>query len=98
MASLSELQYDVQPLAKGFFQLIQKYIPGLVVTSVYRSPVEQQRLYDQWIRGEKKDGLPVAKPGTSMHERRLAFDMARQGIPALTDPILPLLGYCWKLV
>lgn len=41
------------------------------VTSVYRSPTEQLRLWYNRARNP----YPVAYPGTSLHEHRRAFDM-----------------------
>ena len=44
------------------------------ITSGVREHAEQQRLYNEWIaRG--KTGMPVAKPGTSLHETGNAVDI-----------------------
>lgn len=42
----------------------------LTVTSVYRSPSEQRKLWN----ARHHNPYPVAPPGTSMHEQRRAFD------------------------
>lgn len=43
------------------------------VSSGYRSTAEQQRLWEEYLAG-KRPG-PVAKPGTSTHERGRAIDV-----------------------
>lgn len=43
---------------------------GLRVTSVYRSPTEQRKLWNT----RHRNPYPVAPPGTSYHEHRRAFD------------------------
>jgi len=66
----------------------------LVVTSTRRTPQEQYRLYQDWLRGKSK--IPAAPPGQSMHELGLAFDIARLGIDPFTDPLLNFLGEIWR--
>jgi hypothetical protein len=72
------------------------------ITSGVRDREKQQRLYDAYIAGGKK-GMPVAKPGTSLHETGNAVDinktaaneMDRMGIlskygltrPVANDPV-----------
>lgn len=56
------------------------------VSSTVRSREEQQKLYASWLRGENK--YPVAKPGTSLHERGYAIDIVCR------DPAL--LGWVWR--
>jgi len=65
----------------------------LVVTSAWRSPQDQYRLYQAYLRGESK--IPAAPPGKSWHEKGRAFDMARLGIDPFTDPLLNFLGEIW---
>jgi len=43
------------------------------INSVFRSRAEQQALYNRYLQGINK--YPVAKPGTSQHERGLAMDI-----------------------
>jgi hypothetical protein len=43
---------------------------GLKVTSVYRSPTEQRKLWNT----RHNNPYPVAPPGKSFHEHRRAFD------------------------
>jgi len=66
----------------------------LVITSARRSPQDQYRLYQDWLRGKSK--IPAAPPGRSRHELGLAFDMARLGIDPFEDPLLNFLGEVWR--
>lgn len=45
---------------------------GFVVTSARRSRATQLRLWTEYLAG--RSAYPVAPPGTSKHERGLAFD------------------------
>ncbi len=51
---------------------------GLQVNSADRSTARQQQLYDDWIAKGKPKENPVAKPGTSAHERGNALDIQFQ--------------------
>lgn len=59
---------------------------GLTVTSVYRSRTEQLKLWNN----RRNNPYPVARPGTSKHERGLAFDMVGP------DATLRAAGATWK--
>ena len=48
---------------------------GLQVNSADRSTARQQQLYDGWVAQGKPKENPVAKPGTSAHERGNALDI-----------------------
>lgn len=48
------------------------------LTSTFRTQLEQQKLYDQ----RKSNPYPVAKPGTSRHERGLAWDSVANDMDA----------------
>lgn len=50
------------------------------INSAHRSDEDQQRLYDAWIKGGQQ-GMPVAKPGTSLHNRGLAVDIQNYNDP-----------------
>ena len=46
----------------------------IMINSAKRDPADQQRLYDDWVaRG--KTGMPVGKPGRSLHEKGQAVDI-----------------------
>lgn len=96
MASLAELNQYLYPYARLLYQYGQKLAPELSVTSVWRSTVEQQRLYDRFVRGESD--LPAAPPGRSYHEFRLAFDLARPNVNPREDLLLVHLGKIWNAV
>ena len=51
---------------------------GLQVNSADRSTARQQQLYDDWIAKGKPKENPVARPGTSAHERGNALDIQFQ--------------------
>lgn len=79
MPSLNELQPWLVPYARYLVNVAEYNGMGPVsINSVYRSPEKQALLYDRYQRGLSE--YPVAPPGTSLHEHRLAFDMnVRQG-------------------
>jgi len=96
MPSLRTLEPWLYPYADWIFRVGKYYDQRLVVTSARRSPQDQARLYARYLRGESK--LPAAPPGRSAHEYGVAFDLARLGIDASTDPFLLALGAYWVQV
>jgi len=66
----------------------------LVVTSARRSSAKQAELYARYKAG--KSLIPANRPGTSLHEHGLAFDLARLGKDPLGDPLLAWLGSWWE--
>jgi hypothetical protein len=62
------------------------------ITSGWRSPAEQQRLWD----GRAQNPYPVARPGTSMHERGLAVDVPRSFVARLRS-VAGAAGLCFPL-
>lgn len=75
------------PVAAGLAPAMQRAIAAaeatlgrpVPVTSGWRSPAAQQALWDR--RGSNP--FPVARPGTSAHERGVAIDVPRSFAPAL---------------
>lgn len=59
------------------------------VTSTVRSRRTQERLYREYLAGRSR--FPAAPPGTSKHERGLAFDLAVRPESALRP-----LGELWE--
>jgi len=59
------------PWLRPWAQYLVALFPSLRVTSVYRSPTKQRQL---WY-ARRRNPFPVAPPGSSMHERRRAWDM-----------------------
>jgi len=94
MATLNDLHPQLVPWARWIYALGKSYDARLVVTSGKRSTAKQQRLYDKWRRGESR--IPANRPGTSLHEYGLAFDLARIGKDPLADPLLDWLGRVWE--
>jgi len=93
MASLNSLHPQLVPYAK-YLHSIGKYYDGrLVVTSARRSSAKQAELWRKWEAGLSR--IPANRPGTSLHEYGLAFDMARLGVDPLSDPLLNWLGAVW---
>ncbi len=94
MADLNTLHRDLVPWAKWIYRYGQRLDPRLVVTSARRSPSKQAQLYERYIRGQSK--IPANRPGTSLHEYGLAFDLARIGKDPIGDPLLNWLGRVWE--
>lgn len=61
----------LEPWLVPYAKALIAYFPQLRVTSVYRSPTEQYRL---WLT-RASNPYPVAPPGQSWHEYRRAWDM-----------------------
>jgi len=94
MADLNTLDRRLAPYAKYLYQIGKYYDGRLVVTSARRSRSKQAELYRRWQMGQSK--IPANRPGTSLHEHGLAFDLARLGIDPLNDPLLNWLGLVWE--
>lgn len=94
MADLNTLDKRLVPYAKWIYAVGKQYDGRLVVTSARRSAAKQSRLYNDWIRGVSS--IPAARPGFSLHQRGLAFDLARIGISPHGDPLLNYLGAVWR--
>lgn len=62
----------LQPWLRPYAEALVSHLGRQVrVTSVYRSPSEQLRLWNN----RHRNPYPVAPPGTSMHEQGRAWDM-----------------------
>lgn len=96
MADLNTLDPHLAPWAKWLYRGGKQYDGRLIVTSAYRSLSKQARLRAAWEAGESK--IPAAKPGNSLHNFGLAFDLARLGVNPFEDPLLPWLGSIWEKV
>jgi len=94
MAQLNTLNPHLVPWAKWLLAMGRTYQGKLVVTSARRSAAKQAKLRIAWERGESQ--IPANKPGTSLHEMGLAFDLASLGVDPFEDPILPWLGAWWE--
>lgn len=78
MPSLRRLRPQFRPWADALIAAA-KTLGQVKLTSAYRSPTDQRRLYNARQRG--LHALPVAPPGCSLHEYGLAIDLVilRQG-------------------
>ena len=94
MASLNTLHPQLVPFARYLHAIGKQYDGRLVVTSALRDSAKQAELRRKWESGESK--IPANRPGTSLHEYGLAFDMARLGVDPLADPLLNWLGAVWE--
>jgi len=94
MADLNTLHRELVPYAKYLYRYGKQFDGRLVVTSARRSSAKQAELRRKWETGESQ--IPANRPGTSLHEFGLAFDMARLGIDPLQDPLLMYLGEVWN--
>jgi len=94
VADLGTLDQGLIPWAKWIYAVGKKEDGRLVVTSARRSSAKQAYLYSRWKSG--KSLIPANRPGTSLHEYGLAFDMARLGKDPLGDPLLAWLGSWWE--
>jgi len=94
MASISTLHVGLQPWARWILNAGRVHQGKLVVTSARRSSAKQAKLRQAWERGLSK--IPANRPGTSLHEFGLAFDLASMGIDPFDDPVLPWMGYWWE--
>jgi len=96
MADLGTLDPRLVPWAKWIYSVGKYYDGRLVVTSARRSSAKQHELHQKWLAG--KSQIPANRPGTSLHEFGLAFDLAPLGKDPLADPLLNWLGRVWESV
>lgn len=94
MANLGTLQPGLVPWARWILEVGRQVDGKLVVTSARRSSAKQAKLRRLWETGVSK--IPANRPGTSLHEFGLAFDLARIGVDPFADDLLPWLGYWWE--
>ena len=94
MSDLRTLYPPLVPWAQHLFAIGKRQDGRLVVTSARRSRGKQAELYQRYKSG--KSLIPANRPGTSLHEYGLAFDLARLGKDPLTDPLLAWLGAGWE--
>ena len=85
---LDGLDSRLRPYAAALFQLARQ-VPSAYVTSARRSRREQTSAYNAAREGRSR--FPAAAPGTSKHERGLAFDLG-----GLSNSQLRQLGRIWE--
>lgn len=94
MADLKTLDHRLVPWARWLYAIGKQQDGRLVVTSARRSSAKQAVLYERYKSG--KSLIPANRPGSSLHEYGLAFDLARLGKDPLADPLLVWLGAWWE--
>ena len=94
MANLATLQPGLVPWARWLLEMGRVYNGKLVVTSARRSRTKQAALRRAWEAGLSE--IPANRPGTSLHESGLAFDLATMGVDPFEDRLLPWLGSWWE--
>lgn len=87
--SLSQLHPGLVPIAESFVQYAQQLGYHVTVTNTVRTRSTQERLYRRWRAGLSP--YPAARPGTSLHERGLAWDMDVRPRSGLAE-----LGKVWE--
>lgn len=73
MPSWGKVQPEPRILLEWLHQVAAEYGLNPRVTSLYRSPADQARLYRAFLEG--RSPYPAAPPGRSTHERGRAMDM-----------------------
>jgi len=94
VADLRTLHPGLVPWARWIYAVGKNQSGRLVVTSARRSRAKQTKLRQRWERGLSK--IPANRPGTSLHEFGLAFDLAQIGVDPFEDDLLPWLGHWWE--
>lgn len=70
--SLRGLEPEVRERAQLALDWASRFGINVIVTSGYRTFLEQERLYRRYLAGQS--AFPANPPGNSAHEFRLAFD------------------------
>ena len=83
------LTTEMRAAIAGAEALLGRAIP---ITSGWRSRAQQEALW----RARGTNPYPVARPGTSKHERGLAIDVPLSFVPALRS-VAARVGLCWPL-
>lgn len=73
MAALDSLDPHIREAANWFVGVLAQVGLRPTITSVRRSRRTQEKLYNDYVSGRSR--FPAARPGTSKHERGLAFDI-----------------------
>jgi len=82
------LDRGLSPYADWFVDRLRSAGVRVTVTSVLRTYATQARLYRRYLAGQSR--FPAAAPGTSKHEKGLAFDLQ------LVPPVYSDAGALWE--
>jgi LAS superfamily LD-carboxypeptidase LdcB len=89
VASTRTLDPLIREAANELIRLAREAGLRPVVTSARRSSADQARLYRAYLAGRSR--FPAAKPGTSKHEKGLAFD-----VHVSDKAMLTAMGELWE--
>ena len=89
---LSRVHPLIKIVALRLPAIAKKYGVSVRITSAYRSPEKQARLYAEYKAGRAP--YVVAAPGTSRHERGMAIDMTTDNLQWLVE-VMNMLGFRW---
>lgn len=81
---------ELRPWFSFLLMAAQYFDPTATLTSACRSYEKQAQLYADSLAG--RSPYPAARPGSSMHERGRAIDIAA------TPEVLAALGHWWESV
>ncbi len=84
----SDLRPEFRPWATWLYRVAEFNRLRPRVTSTYRSFSQQERLYRDYLQGRSR--YPAARPGASLHNFGLAFDMVSDNLEGL--------GHVWESV
>lgn len=95
------LQPELVPWFEWIISYVKYYEPSATVSSGYRSPTEQAKLYRRFLAGLMPG--PVAPPGLSKHEQGRAIDVWSPAWDKDFDPsdppyALQQAGAAWEAV
>jgi LAS superfamily LD-carboxypeptidase LdcB len=85
---LNGLHPTLRPAFRQLVAIATRLDPSARVTSAYRSPAQQRKLYNRFLAGQSK--YPVAPPGRSKHEQGRAVDIVAR------PEVLRRLGEAWE--
>lgn len=93
-SSADQALRGTHPQLFPYFRLLlyvaQSVDPGARLSSAYRSPTEQARLYRRYLAGLSR--FPAAPPGKSKHEQGRAVDIVAR------PEVLEALGRWWESI
>jgi len=90
--NLSRLHPTLRAIARNLPRVAASWGFNARVTSGYRSPALQAKLYREYIEGRAP--YVVAPPGTSLHEKGMAIDVVSNDTDSLVS-LLTSVGLSW---
>ena len=90
--NLTRLHPKLKTIARNLPRVARSHGFRVRITSGWRSYQTQMKLYNDWYRGLSP--YPVARPGTSRHEKGMALDILSTNTGALVS-LLNSVGLRW---